>query len=201
MANYRTSRIIPVVLVVVIIIIAIAALVSLARVVFFSGSSTPATTQVDVSQAALVNTSAGRSVLMTVRGPIVADERFRSYQMTISPSARTITTYTGYLDTVVDQTSLSNSVASYEEFVFALDKANLAKGKQLEGDKNDTRGICAIGSVYEFTILNNGESVKKLWTSTCKGSPGSLEANVTQVTNLFVKQIPGADAQIKKVSL
>jgi hypothetical protein len=201
MANYRTSRILPIVLVIVVIIIAITALVSLARVVFFSGTSTTSTAVVDVSRDALLNTSAGRSVSMTVRGPIVADEKFRSYKIDISANDRTIKTYTGYLDTVIDQTTLGNSVASYDQFVHALDKANLAKGKQLTGDKNDTRGICATGSVYDFTIANNGDTVKDLWTSTCGGSSGSLNGSVTQLSSLFINQIPGASTQIDKLNL
>lgn len=200
MANYRTSRIIPIVLVIVIIIIAIAALVSLARVVFFSGSPTT-TVQLDISRDALLNTSVNHSVSMTVRGPIVADEAFRSYKIDISPNARTINTYEGYLKTVVDQTTLGNSVASYEEFVNALDKANITKGKQLSEEKNDTSGTCATGSVYRFLVYDGTTIVKDLWTSTCSGSKGSLDASVTQVTNLFVKQIPGADSLIRKVSL
>lgn len=201
MANYRTSRALPIILVIVVIIIAITALVSLARVVFFSGSSTSSTAVIDVSRDALLNTSAGRSVTMTVRGPIVADEKFRSYKIDISANDRTIKTYTGYLDTVVDQTSLGNSVASYDQFVHALDKANLTKGKQLDGDKNDTRGICATGSVYDFTIYNGTDAVKDLWTSTCNGSAGSLNASVTQLSSLFTNQIPGASAQIAKLGL
>ncbi|MDB5179886.1 MAG: exported protein of unknown function [Candidatus Saccharibacteria bacterium] len=201
MANYRTSRIIPIVLVVVIIIIAIASLVSLARVVFFSGSSTSSTTQVDVSRDALLNTTVEHSVTMTVRGPIVADEAFHSYKIDIAPNNRHVVTYTGYLDTVVDQISLGNSVASYTEFVHALDKANLAKGKQLTGDNNDTSGVCATGNVYTFTIYNGTTDVKDLWTSTCSGSKGSLDASVTQLTSLFIKQIPGADKLISNINL
>jgi hypothetical protein len=201
MANYRTSRILPVVLVIVIIIIAIASLVSLARVVFFSGSSSTQTAQVDTSRDALLNTSANHSVSMTVRGPIVADEAFHSYKIDISPNTRTINTYKGYLNTVVDQNSLGNNVASYGEFVNALDKANLTKGKQLTGDKNDTSGICATGDVYQFTIYDGTTDVKDLWTSTCSGSKGSLDASVLQLTNLFVKQIPGADTLIHAINL
>ena len=201
MANYRTSRIIPIVLVIVIIIIAIAALVSVARLVFFSGSSNTSTVKVDVSRDALLNTTVGHSVSMTVRGPIVADEKFHSYKIDISSDARAIKTYTGYLETVVDQINLGNSVASYDQFVHALDKANLTKGKQLEGDKNDTRGVCATGNVYQFTIYDGENSVKDLWTSTCSGSKGSLDASVTQLNNLFIKQLPNADKLITKVNL
>jgi hypothetical protein len=200
MVNYRTSRILPIILVVVIIIIAIAAIVSLARVVFFSGGpSAPAVT--DVSREALLNTSSGRSVSMTVRGPIVADEEFHSYKIEISASSRQLSTFKGYLNTVVDRTNLGNNVAAYEEFVHALDKADLADGTELEGDRNDVRGICATGRVYEFSILDGNSTVKRLWTSTCKGSPGSLDASVNQLTELFVNQIPGSEALIKKVSV
>ena len=201
MANYRTSRIIPVILVIVIIIIAIAALVSLARVVFFSGSNSATAEQIDVSRDTLLNTSVGHRVTMTVRGPIVADEKFHSYKIDISPDARTINTYTGYLGTVVSQEALGNNVASYEEFVHALDKAELAKGDQFEGDKNDTRGICATGRVYQFSIYDGATEVKNLWTSTCGGSKGSLDASVEQLTSLFVNQLPSATSLIKKISL
>jgi hypothetical protein len=199
MVNYRTSRILPVILVIVIVIIAIAAIVSLARVIFFSG--TPAPDITDTSREALLSTTSGRSVTMSVRGPIVADEEFYSYKITVTPSKRVVKTYSGYLDKVVDSISLGNSVKSYEEFVYALDKADLADGAELSGDKNDVRGICATGRVYEFGILNSGDSVKTLWTSTCKGSPGSLDASVAQLTELFVKQIPNADKLIRQVSL
>jgi hypothetical protein len=200
MARYSTSRIIPVALVVIIIIIAIAAIVSLARVVFFSGSSsTPAT--VDTSREALLSTSADHSVRMTVRGPIVASEEFYSYRIDISPNVRAIKTFKGYLGDVVKSTSLVNSVAAYEEFVYALDKANMAKGTQLEGDKDDLRGICATGRVYEFSILEDDTVVKRLWTSTCKGSSGSLDASVQQLTRLFINQIPDAEDTIDDVNL
>ena len=201
MANYRTSRIIPVVLVVVIIIIAIAALVSLARVVFFSGAKTDSTAQVDTSRDSLLNTAVGHSVTMTVRGPIVADEKFHSYKIDISSSARTIQTYKGYLETVVERSTLGNSVAAYEEFVHALDKADLTTGKQFEGDKNDTRGICATGVVYQFSINDGTNVVKDLWTSTCSGSKGSLDASAVQLGNLFTTQIPGSTILIKNVGL
>lgn len=200
MANYRTSRIVPVALVIIIIIIAIAALVSLARVVFFSGgTSTPDV--VDTSREALLNTSAGHSVRMSVRGPIVANEEFNSYQITVSPSQRTIQTYVGYRESVVERKNLGNNVASYEQFVYALDKADLAVGDELEGSQNDVRGVCATGRLYEFSILKDEEPVKYLWTSTCKGSPGSLDASVDQLTELFVAQIPDADKLINNVDL
>jgi hypothetical protein len=201
MVNYRTKRILPVILVIVIIIIAIVAMVSLARAVFFSGNTPSDTDVVDTSRQSLLSTTADRSVKMTVRGPIVADEQFQSYQISVSPSTRSLTTYKGYLDTAVDQTNLGNNTAAYEQFVYALDKANLSAGKALEGDKDEVRGVCATGRVYEFDIVNAGNSVKHLWTSTCKGSTGSLDASAEQLRGLFINQIPNSIDIINKVDL
>ena len=201
MATYRSSRVLPIILVIVIIIIAIASLVSLARVVFFSGNqNSNDTTQLDTSQEALLNTDPGHSVTMTVRGPIVADETFQSYKIVVTPNDRSLITYRGYLDSVVDQVNLGNNTAAYEQFVYALDKANLARGEETE-QNSDVRGICATGRVYEFSILSAGDTVKRLWTSTCSGSRGTLDANVEQLTGLFVSQFPNGTTLIRKINL
>ncbi|HRN90536.1 MAG TPA: hypothetical protein PK265_02575 [Candidatus Saccharibacteria bacterium] len=201
MASYKSSRIIPIALILIITAIAIAALVSLARVIFFSEGTSSGPTNVDISREALLDTSADRSVRMIVRGSIVADESFRSYQITVSPSARNLTTYTGYLDNQIDSINLGNNIPAYEQFVYALDKADLSNGTELSGSQNDLRGVCATGKVYEFQILKADKSIKSLWTSTCKGSRGSLDASVSQLTDLFTSQIPDAKATINKIKL
>jgi hypothetical protein len=140
-------------------------------------------------------------VRMTVRGPIVADENFRSYRVTVDNNSRDLVTYSGYLDDTIGSKHLGNNTRAYEQFVHALDKANLTKGTPFEGEKDDTRGICATGEVYEFEIVEAGSVVKRLWTSTCKGSSGSLRASVKQVSDLFLEQIPDSDELLDKVDL
>lgn len=189
MANYRTSRILPTVLTIIVIVIAIAGLVALARLLF-TGSSSTSVVEHNVSQQNLLNTAASRSVSMTVRGPIVADEDFRSYQIIISPTERKFTAFTGYLDVITNQQTLSNNTAAYDQFVNALNKANMVAGTPFEGEKNNVLGICATGKVYEFRTLDNNETTEMLWTSTCSGSQGSLRASVTQLSQLFLNQIP-----------
>lgn len=190
MANYRTSRILPTVLTIVVIVIAIAGLVALARVLFTGSSSSNTVEQIDVSRQNLLDTTDGRAVSMTVRGPIVADEDFRSYRIIISPTSRQFQAFKGYLDTVTNDQTLANNTAAYAQFVHALDKANMVAGKPFEGDKNDVRGICATGKVYEFSTLSSGTANETLWTSTCSGSPGSLKASTVQLSQLFLNQIP-----------
>lgn len=201
MSRYSQNRALPILLTVIVIIIAVVALVSLARAIFFSGSGTDRTAPIDISREALLRTDTNRKVQMTVRGPIVADENFNSYRITVTPSSRNLVTYQGYLDRAVDQVRLGNNVKAYEEFVHALDKADLAVGTQLEGSLDDTRGICATGRVYEYEIMTGDTTVKRLWTSTCKGSPGSLRASADQLTNLFTAQVPEAREPLRKINL
>ncbi len=199
MQRGKLSRIIPIALVVIIIIIAISAIVSLGQAVFRGGGNTQPS--VDVGRESLLNTGVDRSVRMTVRGPIVADENFRSYRIAVSPSSRTATTYSGYLQSTIQTKSFGNNAKAYDEFVHALDLANAMKGTAFEGDKDDTRGICATGTVYEFETVQAGQAVKRLWTSTCGGSKGSLAASTTQLKSLFVGQIPDGAQLISSIDL
>lgn len=182
------SRLIPIILIVVIVIVAIAALVGLGRAIFGGGSSKPSVH--DTNETALLNTDGDRSVSMTVRGPIVADEDFRTYTIEVSPSQRSITQYQGYQKNTMDHKTFANNTQAYEQFVYALDKANLVKGTPFTDDKDDTRGVCATGELYVFDIYYNDSDAVHLWTSTCSGSRGSLNASVTQLSNLFMQQIP-----------
>lgn len=182
---------IPIIIVIIVIALAIWAMVSLGRAMFGGDSSTTSTTEpVNNGKAALTQTTADRSVRMTVRGPIVASENFNSYTITVTPSSRTMTTYVGYVGQQINTEQLSNDTQAYTQFVSALSRANLMEGTPFTGDADNTSGICATGNVYQFEVLQGDNTVQDLWTSTCKGSPGSLKASLAQVVSLFRAQIP-----------
>ncbi len=196
--NRGIQRFIPIIFLIVIVGLVIAAAVSVVRI-FTSHDDTNQTSQVvDTSNSALLSTTADRSVRMTVRGQIVGDETFRSYQITVSPSKREFTRYKGYLEQPLVSKTYENNAKAYDEFVHALARANLAKGKALTGDADDTRGICASGILYEFEIINGSSTVKHLWTTTCGGVKGLLAADAGQIQQLFLAQIPDADQYIGK---
>lgn len=200
MYKSSSSRVVPIVLILIVVAIAIAVLVSVGRAVF-GGNSSQGTEKVDLGVESLLNTSVDRSVRMIVRGPLVADENFRSYQIAVDSSSRRLTTYSGYLDQTIESVQLGNNTKAYEELVYALARANLMKGEELDGDKNDTRGICAAGRMYEFEVLQGTSVIKRLWTSTCKGSAGSLKASVKQLETLFQNQIPDSKKTLSKIDL
>ena len=195
---YRSSsnRIFPIILVIVVMIAVIAGLVTVARYLFFSGGNgdkEAEQSRVETARDQLLTLGNDRSVRITVRGPIVADEKFRTKRIEIAPTSRVYTIFEGYLEKIEDQKSYNNNMEAYEEFVHALDKADFTKQDKRTADneeEDDLRGICATGKLYEYEILGPSGVVEKLWTSTCKGSPGTFAAHLPQVNNLFMAQIP-----------
>ena len=197
------SRFIPILLVIVIMIVAIAAVIAIGRALLGGGSSNDSTNTAvtDEGRTALLTVDTSRSVRLTVRGPIVSDESFRSYRVTISPEERDITTYGGYLENVLETKKFNNNNRAYEELVHALDKRRMMDGRVLTEEQNDLRGICASGQIYQFDTLVNGETVRSLWTSDCDGSKGSATANVSEVINMFLNQIPEGRKIVSGVGL
>ena len=194
MDNYRTRRIISIAVVVIIIGAAIFGLIFVGNLLFFPSGN--GTTVSSVShQSDLLSTSTDRSVLMNVRGPIVADENFHSYQIKISPNARNLTIYNGYLNAVASTESLGNNIPAYNQFVNALDRASFMNANIFTGSANNTAGVCATGFLYTFSILKADKNIKQLWTTSCSTPRGSFGGKLNATMNLFTVKIP--DSQNK----
>jgi hypothetical protein len=171
-------------------------LITAGRYIFGGGSDTDTTDEVNTARDDLLTVDIDRAMVMTIRGPIVGDEKFYSEDVKITPTFRSYTLYNGYRDSIENEQSLDNNTPAYEQFVYALDKANLtAPGEYTSSEASDLRGICATGRVYEFAVYDGDARLQWFWTSTCKGSPGTLGASVDQVKNLFVAQVPGIEMQ------
>jgi len=196
MQRSNGARLFPLFIILIIVALLIAAVISIGRAVFNAGQNGgEETVLVDRGREALLKTDLARSVSMTVRGPIVAQENFTSYRVTVSPTERTMDIFKGYLEERTGGKTLDNNSRAYEEFVHALDKANMMKANNKADDEdiNDLRGICASGYLYEFAVLNNAQEVEKLWTSTCEGSISTLNASKDQLSGLFLEQVPGSN--------
>ena len=187
-------RIVPIIVIILVVVLIVAGLVSVGRLIL-GGRSTSQTAQTggDDFRSQMLDTSAGHSVRLTVRGPIVADEDFRSYQITISPTSRDYVLYHGYADVTGVDNSYSNNKAAYEQFVYALDKSN-ASVVRAGGDSEDLRGACATGNTFKFDVLSGSKVEQTVWTSTCSGSLGTMTASPALMQRLFDAQIPNFTA-------
>ena len=84
------ARFVPILLVIIITVVAVAAVIAIGRSLFGGNTPSPNPAQtIDEGKAALLSSDASHSVKLTVRGPIVANEKFRSYTILVSPTART----------------------------------------------------------------------------------------------------------------
>ena len=190
---YRGSRprILPIFIAIVTVVVVIAILVTLVRSLLNPNRNTETQQQTPEQslESKIKNQDSIRSVRWTVRGPIVADEEFKSYRITISPTSRSFVTYSGYLDKVIDKKEYANNSNAYEQFTYALIKANIQAADKKTHD--DIRGVCATkGLAYVFETRDGDNTDTNLWTSTCKDSPGTLNADTLKLQALFVNQIP-----------
>lgn len=192
------SRILPIALILVVIAVAVAGLFSLGQSMF--GGDTQSGIAVNEGEEALTRTENGSGVRMTVRGEIVGNGEFNSYTITIRPTYRNMTTYVGYEKQIVERRELNNNKEAYEQLVYALQRLNYMGATPFEGERNDTRGICATGLLYEFEVLRDNRSVQKLWTTSCDDS-GSFDANLTRVRELFQDQIPDMYKLLRDIDL
>lgn len=192
------SRLVPIVLAIVVAIVAIIALVSLGRAVLNRNGSSQVVD--DTASRALLTNEADRSVRMKVRGPIVADEDFRSYEVEISPIGRSMTVYGGYSKQVIEAERLVNNTQAYTEFIYALSRAGFTKEKVLK-EEVDAEGACATGRFYTFQLLQAQSVIKEYWTSSCRGLTGSFGGDAVLIRNLFEKQIPKSRELLRGVKL
>src|SRR5690606_887484 len=148
------------------IIVAIIAVVAIGRA--FLNRNDQAEPVDDRASRALVTTDADHSVRMTVRGPIVAEEEFYSYEIEVSPIGRRMTNYQGYDKKVIEDVRLRNTTEGYREFAFALNRIGFTDEVEVPGGQEDLDGICSSGRLYTFEILQAQSVIKELWTSSCR---------------------------------
>lgn len=203
---YRGSgpKIFPLIIVVLVIALVIAALVSLGRMIFMGNG--PSNKEAEDSkqssegsvQSSTLDTASNRAVRLTVRGPIIADEKYRTYQITVSPTERRWTVYSGYLGQVIEEKVYTNPAKAYEEFVYALDKANISKVNKSKDE--EFRGVCATrGIAFMYETLKDNKTDQSIWTSTCGGSKGTMGASIEQIHALFANQIPDFKRQFSDI--
>jgi hypothetical protein len=144
----------------------------------------------DLARISLLSVSDDSAVVMNARGEIVGNEEYDSYSITIAPSYRAVVIMKGYNQDIVKRYDYSNNKNAYEQFVYSLDKLDITDSKNLSEAENDTRGVCAKGTLTSYSIIKSSSVVKNVWTSTCRDSRGSIKSNSSDIESLFMSQLP-----------
>lgn len=184
----------PVIMIVLIVVISVAAIVALVQTFILGGNNTEngqvQESKEEMINKALISTDPSRGVRVTVRGELKADEKFRSYQITITPNSREMVTYAGYLESEIDRAVDRNNTKAYEEFVNALSRAGMMISKKSRDGTDNTKGLCYNGKILEFEILQNDNPTNKVWMTTCDKKDGTMRADGITIANMFLSQIP-----------
>lgn len=139
----------------------------------------------------------GRSVRMTVYGPVVANEERESYEVTVTPSTRRFVAYQGYNQSQLESNNFDNTYEGYQQFVHALARAGFDKERRVSEDQADDRGACSSGRRYVYELFENGDMIKRVWTTTCGNAKGTFGGTNRVVRELFNRQIPDFRTLIK----
>lgn len=146
--------------------------------------------QTDTSKLELLSTSSDNSISMDIRKEIQADEYYTTFHISISPSSRSISIMNGYDKKIISSKNYANNKSAYEQFVYALDKADFLNTRSFNENENDTRGVCPSGSLTTFNVMKSQNSAKKIWTTSCKDVKGNMKSNYSKIYNLFISQLP-----------
>lgn len=139
----------------------------------------------------LVDQASTNSVVqMTEQGPLVADQKFQGYRITVGQNETEITTLQGYDEAVVGTKIYNNTELGYAQFLRALDFAGFQKGSK-DQSKSDARGYCPNGDRYTFEIIENGQDTEKFWKTSC--GQGNFGGSLSQAKALFAAQVPDFD--------
>ncbi|MGE5309616.1 MAG: hypothetical protein ACM3JF_00880 [Sphaerimonospora mesophila] len=156
----------------------------------FSNGQTTSEDKLSAGQKLLNDPTDTTAVRMSVRGPIVAKENHYSIVIHLSQTERTITTFRGYDGEVIASQTLGNTKAAFSDLLAAFNRAGLMT--ETPGGGTENQGICAVGQLIFFEILKDGQSVGKLWTTSCTDLTGNFGGLVINVQELFLNQIPNS---------
>jgi hypothetical protein len=158
------------------------------------GNSQPAVKALDVS---IYSTNQSSQAEYLIDGPIQADSTHRQLKIDVSEQDVTLTTYSGYQQTVLHSETLPNNQAAYSTFLRALQLQAFTKG-----DTNkalaDERGVCPTGNRYIMSFSSDNKQQLRFWTTTCGG--GSFLGNFSGISYLFTGQVPDYSAQANAIN-
>lgn len=135
------------------------------------------------------STNSDAEARLTILGPVVANENFRSGMITVSPSSRSVTAYRTYNEEVIQTDVLGNNSEAFRQFMNALQLAGFGQRRRV--GETEPGSACAQGYRYIYELREGGRTVMQTWATSCGLQRESFSGSVAQVNRLFRVQIPG----------
>lgn len=171
---------------VILLVFSIWAVVAITRNIF-----KPAKTPQSTAQKAPLTDYArgGTAVKLQVGGAIVGDDTYVSYQIEVNENYRTLTTYSGYQQTLTGNTQYANNSVAYATFMRALERQGFLIRLRNSTDTDEGVAACSSSKRFAYILTDQGDQVSRLWNTACSGKQGTAGGSTTTVQSLFKAQI------------
>ncbi len=128
------------------------------------------------------------AVRVTTEGSINANEDHQSSVVTIARGTRSVEFYKTYNNELAGGQSFENNQASFEQLVYALQKAGYST--QTNSQQDDERGYCPTGFRYIYEIVDGDKVIMRTWSDSCGDKDRTFGGNASLVRQLMRSQIP-----------
>lgn len=166
------------------IVLAVAAVILIASRDPASKNVSDADRQINLTE--LVNTSV--DAVFTQEGEIKGESEHDSVRITVNRNQRRIEHFRGYDGRVLRTETYSNTQEAFDHFLHALKNTGFSAAQEPKYESH--KGVCPFGNRYIYELLDSGQRVMRLWSTTCRDQDGNFAGEENQVRKLFQNQIP-----------
>lgn len=151
---------------------------------------TPAPTNVPVVKPLPQYADTYAEVSYMIDGHINGNDQHRAIKITIDQFQRKLYILSTYDYNVIQENDFANTQEAYEVFLKSINNEGfLAKLKNTKAPANPT-GQCPLGMRKIYELNDSGDSLSKLWGSTCGRPVGTFGGDTSAIQTLFQAQIP-----------
>jgi hypothetical protein len=132
-------------------------------------------------------------VNFTIDGRINGDDQHRAIKITVDQFQRKIDILGGYNYNVIEEHKQPNNQQAYSVFLKAINNEGFTIKRQNNTSPNSETGQCPLGIRTIYELNDSGDSLVRLWGSTCGQKVGTFGGSKTAIQTLFQAQITDYD--------
>jgi hypothetical protein len=164
----------------------------------FGGKTTPQPNPSPAPPAPVVKTlpdyaDSYAEVSYTVDGHINGDDQHRAIKITVDQFQRKLDILGGYSYNIIQENTIPNNQAAYEVFLTSLKNEGFTLKRKNNTSPASEKGQCPLGFRRIYELNDSGDSLSRLWGSSCGTAIGTFGGNSSAVEELFQAQITDYD--------
>jgi hypothetical protein len=128
-------------------------------------------------------------VSYTVDGHINGDDQHRAIKITVDQFQRKLDILGGYSYNIIQENTLPNNQAAYEVFLTAINNEGFTLKRKNTTSPSSEKGQCPLGFRRIYELNDSGDSLSRLWGSSCGTTVGTFGGSSSAIEVLFQNQI------------